>query len=235
MDISLMHSVRTPLTLMRRLMWVYIALFVLSESVTVWFGAPWLEAWLCLPSHSGSLWQMWRLVTYSFLHASILHIGVNLWLFYSLARFLLADTLSTKRFLVVYGSGIVLGGIVWWMVHVGRGYHILQGISAGCLALLTYACLAYPQKTLSMLLFFICPIQLQARWILIGILAFEVFNGLVYELHNLTSIAHSAHLGGILAGWLMFNLGRFQSKTIRYSVHPSTIYSVDRSQDRSNN
>ena len=85
-----------------------------------------------------------------------------------------------------------------------------------------------------MLLFFICPIQLQARWILIGILAFDVFNGLVYELNDLTSIAHSAHLGGILAGWLMFNFGRFQPKTIRYSVHPSTIYSVDRNQDHSN-
>lgn len=95
MGIASLLSAGSPFTWIYRLMGIYIILFVLSESITVWFGVPCLESLLCLPNHGCSIWQSWRLITYSFLHANTLHIGVNLWLFYSLARSLLINTLST--------------------------------------------------------------------------------------------------------------------------------------------
>ena len=186
----------------RRLLWIYVGIFVLNQTLLVWFGGSLLEVGFCLDNYRSLLLQPWRLLSYSFLHGDLLHLLFNLLLWYSLSNFLLQDVLSPKQFFALYASGIIIGGFIWWSIHQNHRPQVLVGASAGISALFAYFCLRYPDKSLSLLLYFIIPVRIQARWCFIGLTVYELYNALFYELQGLTNIAHSAHLGGILVGWL---------------------------------
>ncbi|MGH8163067.1 MAG: rhomboid family intramembrane serine protease, partial [Rhodanobacteraceae bacterium] len=54
--------------------------------------------------------QWWRIVTSAFLHASIIHIGVNMISLYSLGRFIEAAVGSVKMF-VIYAVSLLCAGL----------------------------------------------------------------------------------------------------------------------------
>lgn len=202
----------------KRLIWFYVILFVFTKIVSVWFGTQFIASCLCLLPHSFVNFQWWRFLTYSFLHADFWHIFCNLLLFYGLCKFLLTYETSLKFLLSIYTLGILVGGIFWSIVHIHQPFHSLIGASAGIATLLTYFCLLYPEKSLSILLFFIFPIQIKARWCFAILLVYEIINCLCYETQNMTFIAHSAHLGGILIGALAVFI---QKKKEEPSIHSS--------------
>jgi hypothetical protein len=84
----------------------------------------------------------------------------------------------------------------------------------------------YPERPLMLLLFFIIPVSMRAKFLLLFSALLAVF-GLVFPMDN---IAHAAHLGGILAGivfvryaihwnWHLPRLRRPRSQTVRPLVH----------------
>jgi len=213
----------------KRLLWTYIGVFIINETLSVWFGGSPLDAVFSLKNGTSLLWQPWRLVSYSFLHGDLLHLLFNLLMWYGLSNFLLQNTLSLKQFFALYASGIIVGGLVWWLIHCNHHPQALVGASAGISALFAYFCLLYPDKSLSILLYFIIPVRIQARWCFIALTVYELYGVLFYELQGLTNIAHSGHLGGILVGWLFIwyrrrpNVFRFRRPNgtgkISYRVH----------------
>jgi membrane associated rhomboid family serine protease len=219
------------LTWVYRFLWIYVGIFVLREVWAVWFRSDWLDAMFCLPSSMEALWQPWRFLTYSFLHEGALHLLFNGWMFYALAQFLLRYELRVKTFFGLYALGIFGGGLVWFGVHGWRDACQLLGASAGVLTLMTYFCCLYPEKVLSLLLL-VFPIQIQARWCLVLVLAWEGLHALFYELHGLSSIAHSAHLGGMAVGWLAFRWQQWREQVGTRDAQSTQkpVYRVYRSQ-----
>lgn len=213
----------------KRLLWTYIGIFIFNETLSVWFGRSPLDAVFCLSNGHSLLWQPWRLLSYSFLHGDVLHLLFNLLMWYGLSNFLLSGTLSPKRFFALYASGIVVGGLLWRFIHQNHHPQALVGASAGISALFAYFCLRYPDKSLSLLLYFIIPVRIRARWCFIALTVYELYGALFYELQGLTHIAHSGHLGGILVGWLFLwyrrrpNVFHFRrpngSKKVSYRIH----------------
>lgn len=186
----------------RWLFWGYVGAFIANETLSVWFGGRWFESWLCL-NNQGSAWtQPWRLITYSFLHRNGWHLLFNLLLLYGFVRFLLYDTVSPQRWLLLYGLGIIVGGIFWTLVHHKQDSSVLVGASAGICSLFTYYCLQNPEKSFSGLLYFFFPVHIQAKWCFWALTAYTGWNTLFYEVQGFTHVAHSAHFGGILVGWL---------------------------------
>lgn len=213
----------------KRLIGFYIVTFVCTKLITVWFGTVCFVNFLCLRPINLIDGQIWRFITYSFLHENFLHIFCNLWLLYTLCKFLLTYELSLKQIICMFFTGIISGGIFWTLLNFQHPYFSLMGASAGVATLFTYFCLLYPEKSISVFLFLIFPIQIKTIWCFVLLLGYDLINCLFYETQGLSHVAHSAHLGGILIGFLAFRYTKYkESKPYKayrkptYRVHVET-------------
>ena len=151
---------------------------------------------------------VWQLLTFQFLHASLLHIALNCWTLYLFGREV-ESALGKSRFLVLYFSSGVIGGLFQilaaWILpaHFSGG---VMGASAGIFGITATFATLFPDQLLSL---FLIPIQFKARTLLIVSFALAVL-GLVFPGFMGNNVAHAAHLGGMLAGiaWVKFGWHR---------------------------
>ena len=164
-----------------------------------------------------SVWQgkIWTLFTYSFLHSESvpLHLIGNMLGVFFLGRALLPE-LGAKRFMQLYFGSVLIGGLLWLfsttLSQIGASGPAafaspkVLGASGAVFGLLTmFACL-YPNREIQVLLMFIIPVRVKPKTLAFIALGFSVFAFLFYELLGNSTTAHSAHLGGMLGGWLFF-------------------------------
>jgi len=138
--------------------------------------------------------QIWRLVTYQFLHGGVLHILFNM-----LCLFFLGSTLERhwggKKFLVFYlGCGMV-GGLVYPLL---RGLKIISphlipliGASGAILGVLAACAILFPQIVV-LFIFFPLPIRVVALILTL----FAIFGIIKGE----NAGGEAAHLGGMAVG-----------------------------------
>lgn len=163
-----------------------------------------LFQWLALWPLQSPWFFPWQLVTYAFLHGSMGHIFFNmlgLWMFGSeleriwggrrYAQFLLASILAAALCQLVFN---LIGGFGAPTV----------GASGGLFGLLLAFAMMFPNRTIVPL---IPPIPMKAK-VFVGIYgALELFLGVT---GTQSGVAHFAHLGGMLGGWLMIRYWRGQ-------------------------
>jgi membrane associated rhomboid family serine protease len=141
-------------------------------------------------THSLFLWQM---VTYLFLHGGIWHLALNMIALWMFGGELEAHWGSERftRFYFVTGIGAALCSVVasW------NSYIPIIGASGAIYGLLAAYGILFPDRTL--LLYFIVPVK--AKWFVL-ILGLITFWSTLSMSGN--GIAHTAHLGGMLFGWL---------------------------------
>jgi len=150
---------------------------------------------------------IWTLLSYSLLHSmsSFLHLVFNLLWIFLLGRELL-PILGRRQFGWLYAGGVFLGGIAWLATNWVYGGQLI-GASAGAYALLMMFAAHNPNRPITLLLFFIVPVTIKPKWIVIVLGSIDIFGFLFSEIgggNNLGGVAHSAHLGGFAAGWLFF-------------------------------
>lgn len=196
---------------------IYVLQAVSHRLLSGWIGAGALERfgrleWEAL--HHGYLWTPF---TYAWLHApnNPFHLIFNMLGFYFLAR-TLKEEIGGKRLWYVYCSGIFLGGGFWLASDlIGRmagwslGPTALIGASAAVLAVMTLWCLRHWDEEMVLLLWFIVPVRIKPKYVLGFTLGIELFYFIFTELvpgPAREPIAHSAHLGGMLAGWIHYRL-----------------------------
>jgi hypothetical protein len=106
----------------------------------------------------------------------------------------------------LYGAALVTGGLFWTAFH-WRQPDILIGASAAAAALIVlYACF-YPNRETTLLLFFVLPVTVKPKYVAFALLAADLIGLVLYEAMGLSApfyAAHSAHLGGMAAGWAYF-------------------------------
>jgi len=148
--------------------------------------------------------EVWRLLTYSLLHDSHnpFHILFVLFSLYYLGNELV-PLLGTKRFLAVYLSIIVGAGLAWTAVNwVHGGAYI--GAGAGVVGLFVVQTAVYPDREMRLLFL---PVSFRARHLLWALIIIDVFGLVLYEILGSAApigFSPSAHLGGMLVGWLYF-------------------------------
>lgn len=157
---------------------------------------------------------VWQLVTFQFLHGGLIHLLLNSWGIYVFGQVVekaLGGTQYLKLYLVsgVAGGVLhVLGGIVFpqhfGVITVGDAsiYIPVVGASAGLYGLIAAFATLFPHQTLTVFLFFVLPVTVSAR-ALAGVSAGIAVLGMLMAKDN---VAHGAHLGGMLAGWLFIRL-----------------------------
>ncbi|MCW4453258.1 rhomboid family intramembrane serine protease [Flavobacterium sp. MXW15] len=156
------------------------------------------------PFSPGQNFQPWQLLTYGFLHGSFGHLFFNM-----LALFMfgapLEQTWGEKRFLIYYLVCVAGAGVCQLLMAamVGGGAPVL-GASGGVFGLLLAYGMLFPNQRV-MLLF--PPIPMKARTFVIVFGAIELLLGFTGWQPG---VAHFAHLGGMLFGWLLIRYWRGQ-------------------------
>jgi len=151
--------------------------------------------------------RVWTVFSYGFLHSTtnLLHIVGNLLGLYFIGR-VLEPMLGTKRFLGLYAAAVIAGGAAWAAVNWHMGGTVL-GASAGIAGLFVVFACFYPNQPVTFLLFFIVPVTLKPKYIAIAAALIDLAGCLFYEVMGAASpfgFAHSAHLGGMAAGWIYY-------------------------------
>ncbi len=148
--------------------------------------------------------KIWTLITYSFLHGSLLHIFCNMVGLYFIGQFV-EKFLGARKFYTLYFGGAVVGGLLWLLFSIGTP-EILIGASAAVMSVFTVFCLFYPPMPITFLLFFIIPISMRPMTMLKITAGMEILGLLVSLAGGGSVVAYSAHLGGILAGFVFARL-----------------------------
>lgn len=150
------------------------------------------------PPGSGGPFEVWQLITYSFLHGSPLHLAFNM-----IAIWMFGSALETRwndlRYLLTYLLSVVVAAMTQIAVS---GYFMhaagpVIGASGGVFGLLLAYALYFPNRVISLI--FLPFIQIPARMFVIGYGAIELFLGVT---NTTAGVAHFAHLGGLFGGWL---------------------------------
>lgn len=169
----------------------------------------------------------WQILTHMFMHGGFWHILFNmytLWLFGSVVE----NIIGSKKFLLFYfvcglgAAGLHLGVEFLQMQSFMEGAALgnsvaLQNIAmikltptvgaSGAIygVLIGYAML-FPASKMTLLF---PPVTLSAKWMVIVFAAIELLTGVT---GTVAGVAHFAHLGGMLIGWLMIFYWRKRGK-----------------------
>ena len=145
------------------------------------------------PIGSG-LFRPWQLVSYMFLHAGFGHLFFNLFALWIFGQ-PIEQAWGTRRFTFYY----FVTGIGAALLHmlIGGGGAPTVGASGAVYGILLAFGMMFPNRII-MLLF--PPIPLPAKYFVLIYGAIELFSGVM---RTSSGVAHFAHLGGMLVGYLL--------------------------------
>jgi rhomboid protease GluP len=152
------------------------------------------------------------LLTFQFLHGGYLHIIFNCWALYVFGREV-ESILGRPLFLGLYFCSGVFGGLLHaFSAFVWPHYFDVPvvGASAGIFGVVAAFAMLFPERRLTMLVYFVLPIKLRARTLLLAELLITglgiAFPDSEFMLATFGNMAHVAHLGGILTGLAFIRL-----------------------------
>jgi membrane associated rhomboid family serine protease len=143
--------------------------------------------------------QPWQLVTSAFLHASLIHIFLNMLALYMFGRDV-ERVLGAPRYLSLYFAAVLSAALVQLTVvsAISSGEpHPTIGASGGVFGILLAFGVLYPKRIVTLLF---PPIPMPA-WLFVTVYGLiELVSGV---LGTSAGIAHFAHLGGMLGAYLV--------------------------------
>ncbi|NNE45562.1 MAG: rhomboid family intramembrane serine protease [Rhodothermales bacterium] len=141
----------------------------------------------------------WQLVTYGFLHGGFGHLFFNmfaLWMF----GMRIENDWGSRRFAIFYFVCLVGAGVIQMFAMYGQPVPTV-GASGGVFGILLAFGMMYPNEPIY--LYFLFPVK--AKWLVIGYGLFTLYAGVT---GTQAGIAHFAHLGGMLFGFVLIQFWR---------------------------
>jgi membrane associated rhomboid family serine protease len=149
--------------------------------------------------------RYWQPLTYLFLHAGFWHLFFNmftLWMFGCEVE----SVLGTPKFVFYY---LLTGvGAGWCVAGLGQWFHehsLTVGASGAIFGILMAYGLLFAERSLTLLIFFIFPVQMKAKTMVWFFAAMEFVAGVG---NVFGQVSHLAHLSGLLVGFLFFLVTR---------------------------
>jgi len=164
-------------------------------------GAPgWVTSFALWPVGAG--FEPWQLVTYAFLHGGLWHLGLNMLALYMFGG-PVERVFGTRRYLTYYFVCVLSAAVAQLLTSALTGaVYPTIGASGGVFGLLLAYAIYFPHNRI-MLLF--PPIPMPAR---VFVVVYAVLELLLGVTGTEEGVAHFAHLGGLVGGFLMLRYGR---------------------------
>ncbi|MCF0183557.1 MAG: rhomboid family intramembrane serine protease [Bacteroidaceae bacterium] len=181
-----------------------------------------LEHWLGLHFMLAAHFYPWQFVTYMFLHGGFAHVFFNMFALWMFGR-VIESCWGPRRFLLFFlvcgiGAGLVQEA-VQWIQYYSMGLNNYEGVmlptglsspvslyldgwntigaSGAVYGILLAFGLTFPEERMFV---FPIPFPIPAKYFVIGYAALELLMGFG---GSRDGVAHFAHLGGMLFGWLL--------------------------------
>ncbi|NND73080.1 MAG: rhomboid family intramembrane serine protease [Rhodothermales bacterium] len=141
--------------------------------------------------------QIWQVVTYGFLHGGIGHLFFNmfaLWMF----GVQIEQDWGSRRFAIFYFVCVIGAAAAQLAVTYGAPISVPTiGASGGVFGILLAFGMMYPDRPIY---FILIPIPIKAKYFVTFYGLVELYSGVA---RTGTGVAHFAHLGGMLFGFLL--------------------------------
>jgi membrane associated rhomboid family serine protease len=142
--------------------------------------------------------EIWRWVSYAFLHGGVFHLMFNalaIWMFGSDVE----ERLGTRRFVVFCAvTGVGAAASVTLVDRMLGRESLVLGASGIVFGLLMAYGVLFAERVVTLLVFFVLPVSMKAKHFVVAFGVVELFFGMAGG----DRVAHFAHLGGMLFGWL---------------------------------
>lgn len=140
--------------------------------------------------------QPWGAVSYLFVHGGILHLATNMLALYLFGT-AVENRMGSRAFLIYYfycGIGAALFSVLLSLI---TPLSPIAGASGAVLGVAVAFAIYWPDAEIMV---FPIPVPIRARTLVIALALLDL---IFAQLFN-DGVAHEAHLGGMLAGWLYF-------------------------------
>ncbi len=153
----------------------------------------WFSVW---PETFGKTMQIWRYITYQFLHGGLGHIFWNMFVLYFFGT-MLEKLWGSRKFLIFYLICGTTGGIFYpVLTHIGwLRVAYLVGASGSILGMLAAAAILFPRMIVYLMGIF--PIRMSILAIIIGVMS--LLSVLRPDIES-NAGGNAAHVGGMCAG-----------------------------------
>jgi len=158
---------------------------------------PYFDEFLALSGDGIRHGFIWQPITYMFLHGGIWHILINLfilWFFGREVEYFIGPRSFTRLY---FGAG--LAGAALWLAFNFHSPASVIGASAAVLGCVIAFATLFPNRDITLLVFFVLPVTMKAKYLALIAIALDVFPLLE---RTDTGVAHIAHIGGAALGYL---------------------------------
>jgi membrane associated rhomboid family serine protease len=167
---------------------------------------PLLQAYAPLFPIASSFFYPWQFVTYMFIHADLSHIIFNLFALWMFGQ-AIENYWGTKRFVIYY----FLTGIGAGLLFILLNNNPVIGASGAVYGILLAFGMMFPDRPI-MLIFL--PIPIKAKYFVAFFGALEFISGITRTDSN---VAHFAHLGGMVIGFILIKIWGLKKEESSYS------------------
>lgn len=178
---------------------VFLLQQVLGDPLIIWFAL-----WpFHTPADFGAGFLPWQVLTYGFLHGGLLHLGFNMLALYMFGG-QIEQVFGSRRFLIYFLGCVFAAALAQLLIQslTASPPYPTVGASGGVFGLLLAYGLFFPRRTV-MLLF--PPIPMPA-WLFVTLYGLiELYLGVT---GTQAGVAHFAHLGGMLGGYILIRQWR---------------------------
>ena len=170
-----------------------------------------LKGFLGLWPVTTPFFEPYQIFTHMFTHANLSHIFFNMFNLWMFGR-ILENVWGPKKFLGFYiVCGLAAAAAHLAVQYLTDGFSFAVGASGAVMGVMVAFAYLFPNTKL---MFIFLPVPIKAKWIIMAMIAFDLFGGLG-QLGG-TGIAHWAHLGGAAAG---FTIVFYWNKTDRQKFY----------------
>ena len=167
-----------------------------------------VREYLALSDRGVSAAYGWQFFTAMFLHEGPWHLIGNTLVLYLLGRDV-ESIIGQRQFLLLYLAGVVTGELGHLFLMPATS--VLFAASGGAIAVLVAYATILPELELTSMIFLVLPVRLKAKYLAYGAFALALW-GVTLDRHG--AVAHSAYLGGAVAGWFYAHLLGFGRASI---------------------
>jgi membrane associated rhomboid family serine protease len=151
-----------------------------------------------LYTYSTGGFRPFQIITHMFVHANFGHLFMNMFGLFLFGRTIEAVLGSKKMFILYFVSGLGAAGLQFLIFYFQGTSTLMVGASGAIMGILGAFALMFPNVEL-MLIFL--PIPIKAKYFVPIFMVLELFLGVAN--FSFDNIAHFAHLGGAIAGFIL--------------------------------
>jgi membrane associated rhomboid family serine protease len=166
-----------------------------------------LALWPLAASASGvgASFGPWQLLTYAFLHGGLVHLAFNMFALYMFGS-AVEQVFGPRRYLIYYLVCVVSAAVSQLIVAAMMGgIYPTVGASGGVFGLLLAYGMYFPNNRVILLF---PPIPMPARVFVVVYAVIELYLGVT---GSQAGVAHFAHLGGMIGGFIMLRYWRISA------------------------